>query len=54
MAKTRAWEADHGMTFTYDGVSLLAMLDEYSMLRHERDEEKRRMRVTNRTNTFLY
>ncbi|KRH14311.2 hypothetical protein GLYMA_14G018300v4 [Glycine max] len=44
VAKTRAWEEDHGMSFTYDGVPLLAMLDEYAMLRHEREEEKRRMR----------
>ncbi|XP_048130271.1 65-kDa microtubule-associated protein 1-like [Rhodamnia argentea] len=44
VAKTRAWEEDHGMSFTYDGVPLLAMLDEYTMLRHEREEEKRRMR----------
>jgi hypothetical protein len=34
------------MSFTYDGVPLLAMLDEYAMLRHEREEEKRRMRVS--------
>ena len=46
VAKTRAWEEDHGMSFTYDGVPLLAMLDEYAMLRHEREEEKRRMRVS--------
>nr|KYP59490.1 Protein regulator of cytokinesis 1 [Cajanus cajan] len=44
VAKTRAWEEDHGMSFAYDGVPLLAMLDEYAMLRHEREEEKRRMR----------
>lgn len=44
VAKTRAWEEDHGMSFTYDGVPLLAMLDEYTMLRHEREEEKRRLR----------
>ncbi|KAF4346051.1 65-kDa microtubule-associated protein 1 [Cannabis sativa] len=44
VAKTRAWEEDHGMSFTYDGVPLLAMLDEYAMLRQEREEEKRRMR----------
>ncbi|KAK7300011.1 hypothetical protein RJT34_10842 [Clitoria ternatea] len=44
VAKTRAWEEDHGISFTYDGVPLLAMLDEYAMLRHEREEEKRRMR----------
>lgn len=34
------------MSFTYDGVRLLAMLDEYAMLRHESEEEKRRMRVS--------
>lgn len=44
VAKTKAWEAEHNQTFTYDGVSLIAMLDEYSMLRQEREEEKRRMR----------
>ncbi|KAL7186625.1 hypothetical protein ACSBR2_028370 [Camellia fascicularis] len=44
VAKTRAWEDDRGISFTYDGVPLLAMLDEYAMLRHDREEEKRRMR----------
>ncbi|XP_020264228.1 65-kDa microtubule-associated protein 1-like isoform X2 [Asparagus officinalis] len=44
VAKTRTWEEDRGLSFTYDGVPLLAMLDEYAMLRHEREEEKRRMR----------
>lgn len=46
VAKTRAWEEDRGISFTYDGVPLLAMLDEYAMLRQEREEEKRRMRVS--------
>ncbi|XWS09743.1 hypothetical protein CRYUN_Cryun39dG0015700 [Craigia yunnanensis] len=44
VAKTRAWEEDCGISFTYDGVPLLAMLDEYAMLRQEREEEKRRFR----------
>ncbi|XP_027341493.1 65-kDa microtubule-associated protein 1-like [Abrus precatorius] len=44
VAKTRVWEEVHNMSFTYDGVPLLAMLDEYAMLRHEREEEKRKMR----------
>ncbi|KAL1815321.1 hypothetical protein ACET3Z_017895 [Daucus carota] len=44
VAKTRAWEEEQGLPFSYDGVSLLAMLDEYAMLRHDREEEKRRMR----------
>lgn len=46
VAKTRAWEQDRDTTFTYDGVPLLAMLDEYMMLRHDREEEKRRLRVS--------
>lgn len=46
VAKTRAWEEDRGLSFAYDGVPLLAMLDEYAMLRHDREEEKRRMRVS--------
>ncbi|KAI8552925.1 hypothetical protein RHMOL_Rhmol06G0305800 [Rhododendron molle] len=44
VAKTRAWEEDRGLSFAYDGVPLLAMLDEYAMLRHDREEEKRRIR----------
>ncbi|GLT83605.1 hypothetical protein SLE2022_018830 [Rubroshorea leprosula] len=44
VSKTRAWEEDRGIPFTYDGVPLLAMLDEYAMLRQEREEEKRRLR----------
>ncbi|XP_008776645.2 65-kDa microtubule-associated protein 1-like [Phoenix dactylifera] len=43
-AKTRAWEEDRGTSFVYDGVPLLAMLDEYTMLRQDREEEKRRLR----------
>ncbi|EPS64691.1 hypothetical protein M569_10086 [Genlisea aurea] len=44
VSKTRAWEHDRGLTFAYDGVPLLAMLDEYTMLRQDREEEKKRMR----------
>lgn len=44
VAKTRTWEEDRGVSFTYDGVPLLAMLDEYAMLRQDREEEKRRTR----------
>ncbi|XP_073039466.1 65-kDa microtubule-associated protein 1-like [Primulina eburnea] len=44
VAKTRAWEQDRGITFNYDGVPLLAMLDEYVLLRHDREEEKKRLR----------
>ncbi|CAK9165489.1 unnamed protein product [Ilex paraguariensis] len=44
VSKTRTWEQECGILFTYDGVPLLAMLDEYAMLRNDREEEKRRMR----------
>ncbi|CAA7025336.1 unnamed protein product [Microthlaspi erraticum] len=44
VAKTRAWEEDNSMSFEYDGVPLLAMLDEYTMLRQEREDEKRRLK----------
>ncbi|KAL8245630.1 hypothetical protein R6Q59_006846 [Mikania micrantha] len=44
VGKTRAWEEDHELTFMYDGVPLLAMLDEYAMLRQEREEEKRKLK----------
>uniref|UniRef100_M1AZ74 Microtubule-associated protein MAP65-1b n=1 Tax=Solanum tuberosum TaxID=4113 RepID=M1AZ74_SOLTU len=46
IAKTRAWEQDRDTIFTYDGVPLLAMLDEYMMLRQDREEEKRKLRVS--------
>jgi len=46
VAKTRAWEENRCLSFMYDGVPLLAMLDEYVMLRQEREEEKKRMRVS--------
>ncbi|EAZ24419.1 hypothetical protein OsJ_08172 [Oryza sativa Japonica Group] len=48
VAKTRAWEENHGLPFMYDGVSLLAMLDEYVILRQEREEEKKGMREQKR------
>ncbi|KAJ0246159.1 65-kDa microtubule-associated protein 2 [Hirschfeldia incana] len=44
VAKIRGWEEEHSMSFAYDGVPLLAMLDEYVMLRQEREDEKRRLR----------
>ncbi|KAF3544826.1 hypothetical protein DY000_02001316 [Brassica cretica] len=52
VAKTRAWEEEHNMSFAYDGVPLLAMLDEYGMLRQEREDEKRRLRVKFITSTL--
>ncbi|GAB2265344.1 hypothetical protein Dimus_000408 [Dionaea muscipula] len=42
--KARAWESDRGMEFMYDGVPLLSMLEEYSFLRQEKEEERKRQR----------
>ncbi|CAD5175260.1 unnamed protein product [Musa acuminata subsp. malaccensis] len=53
VAKTRTWEEDRGMPFTYDGVPLLAMLDEYTMLRQEREGEKRKQRDQKRIHEQL-
>ncbi|KAL5712810.1 hypothetical protein ACHQM5_014942 [Ranunculus cassubicifolius] len=44
VAKTRAWEQLRATSFTYDGVPLLVMLDEYALLMHYREEEKKKMR----------
>uniref|UniRef100_M8B9Y9 65-kDa microtubule-associated protein 1 n=1 Tax=Aegilops tauschii TaxID=37682 RepID=M8B9Y9_AEGTA len=53
VAKTQAWEQEHNTAFTYDGVALLAMLDEYRILRQEKEEEKRRMRDQKKINDQL-
>jgi protein regulator of cytokinesis 1 len=42
--RTKAWEEERGVPFMFDGVRLLAMLDEYNYLRQEKDEEKRQLR----------
>lgn len=43
-AKTIAWEDERGIEFTYDGIRLLSMLEEYKILRQEKDEERKRQR----------
>uniref|UniRef100_A0ACD5WTQ6 Uncharacterized protein n=1 Tax=Avena sativa TaxID=4498 RepID=A0ACD5WTQ6_AVESA len=53
VVKTQAWEQEHNTVFTYDGVALLAMLDEYRILRQEKEEEKRRMRDQKKINDQL-
>ncbi|KAI7745388.1 hypothetical protein M8C21_011101, partial [Ambrosia artemisiifolia] len=42
--KTIAWENERGTEFTYDGIRLLSMLEEYKILRQEKEEERRRQR----------
>ncbi|KAJ1259882.1 hypothetical protein BS78_10G189900 [Paspalum vaginatum] len=53
IAKTQAWEQEQGMVFSYDGVALLAMLDEYKILRKEKEDEKRKMRDQKKINDQL-
>lgn len=43
-SKTVAWEKERGIEFSYDGLRLLSMLEEYSILRQEREQERRRLR----------
>ncbi|VAH22394.1 unnamed protein product [Triticum turgidum subsp. durum] len=53
--KVLAWEKERGTEFTYDGVcirnstsilvSLLSMLDDYRIVREEKEQEKKRQRV---------
>ncbi|XP_022890286.1 65-kDa microtubule-associated protein 3-like [Olea europaea var. sylvestris] len=43
-SKTSSWENERGIEFTYDGVHLLSMLDEYNILRQEKEQERKRQR----------
>ncbi|XP_062153827.1 65-kDa microtubule-associated protein 3 isoform X2 [Alnus glutinosa] len=43
-SKTMAWEKERGVQFTYDGIRLLSMLEEYNLLRQEKEQERRRQR----------
>ncbi|XP_021683500.2 65-kDa microtubule-associated protein 5 isoform X2 [Hevea brasiliensis] len=47
-AKVKAWELEKGIPFLYDKASLLKTLEEYAVLRQEREEEKRRSREQKR------
>nr|XP_023884164.1 65-kDa microtubule-associated protein 5 isoform X2 [Quercus suber] len=46
--KVKAWEAEKGIPFLYDKVPILSSLEEYSSLRQEREEEKRKSREQKR------
>lgn len=43
-SKTLAWEEERGIEFTYNGIRLLSMLEEYNILRQEKEQERRRQR----------
>ncbi|MFS7929617.1 putative microtubule-associated protein, MAP65/Ase1/PRC1 [Helianthus anomalus] len=42
--KTITWENERGVEFTYDGVRLLTMLEDYKILRQQKEEERKRQR----------
>ncbi|KAJ4749436.1 Microtubule-associated protein-like [Rhynchospora pubera] len=43
-AKVTTWENERGTDFAYDGVRLLTMLEEYTILRQEKEQERKRQR----------
>ncbi|KAJ0051657.1 hypothetical protein Pint_00258 [Pistacia integerrima] len=43
-SKITAWEKERGAEFLYDGVRLLSMLEEYTDLRQEKEQERQRQR----------
>lgn len=43
-SKTDAWEKERGIEFTYDGIRLLSMLQDYNILRQEKEQERKRQR----------
>lgn len=43
-SKTISWEKETGIEFFYDGIRLLSMLEEYTILRQEKEQERRRQR----------
>ncbi|XP_028103482.1 65-kDa microtubule-associated protein 5 [Camellia sinensis] len=47
-AKIKAWEIEKGIPFLYEKAPLLHMLEEYIVLRQEKEEEKRRSREQKR------
>ncbi|KAE8729922.1 65-kDa microtubule-associated protein 3 [Hibiscus syriacus] len=43
-SKTTSWEKEREIEFLYDGIRLLSMLEEYTILRQEKEQERRRLR----------
>ncbi|KAK2994287.1 hypothetical protein RJ640_024010 [Escallonia rubra] len=44
ISKARAWEKERGFEFLYDGASLLSMVEQYSILKQEKELERQRQR----------
>ncbi|GAA0145422.1 non-motor microtubule binding protein [Lithospermum erythrorhizon] len=43
-SKVKSWEKEKGMEFLYDGVGLLSMLEQYNILREEKEQERQRQK----------
>ncbi|KAG9147693.1 hypothetical protein Leryth_014858 [Lithospermum erythrorhizon] len=43
-SKVESWEEEKGMEFLYDGVGLLSMLEQYRILKEEKEQERQRQR----------
>ncbi|XP_072991461.1 65-kDa microtubule-associated protein 6-like [Typha latifolia] len=53
MIKTFAWEDERNMPFLYDGVRLVAVLEEYKLTRLQKEEERRRYRGQKKLQSIL-
>ncbi|XP_062210500.1 65-kDa microtubule-associated protein 6-like [Phragmites australis] len=53
IAKTFAWEDERNVPFLYDGVRLVAILEEQKLRRAQREENKRRSRDQKKLQTLL-
>lgn len=53
IAKTFAWEDERNVPFLYDGVRLVAILEEQKLRRAQREEEKRRSRDQRKLHSLL-
>ena len=51
--KAKAWEEERGIEFSYDGVRLLSMLDQYNSSRQVKEQEHQRQREQQRTSRSL-
>ncbi|ONL95789.1 65-kDa microtubule-associated protein 6 [Zea mays] len=53
IAKTFAWEDERNVPFLYDGIRLVAILEEQKLRRAQREEEKRRSRDQRKLHSLL-
>ncbi|KAJ6848201.1 65-kDa microtubule-associated protein 6-like [Iris pallida] len=53
ISRTFAWEDERKMSFLYDGVRLVSILEEYNLTRQQKEEEKRRFRDQKKLQNLL-